>query len=197
MYINWSTRLVSLSMRIVAIGRLSCLATVSFDILQRYDFVRLHYSENQFGDINCSAVNRCTDRSNSIIIVDILMMARWQKIMRLKTEGDTRINERGAVKEREETRMKKRERCSQTEASGFLAGRPTLVSQFKFCQTPLTMDRVWNKKNTGRGGNERREQRMAKREQSASAAARRNQQPRRCDRSVCFLKSVLLTNVPL
>ena len=111
MYVNWSTRLVSLSIRIVVIGRLSYLATVSFDILQRYDFVRLHYSENQFGNINCGAVNRCTDRSNSIIIADILMMARWQKIMRPKTEGDTRINERGAVKEREETRMRKRERA--------------------------------------------------------------------------------------
>lgn len=115
MYMNWSTRF-SLSVRTVAIGRLSCPATVSFDILQRYDFVRPRYSENQLGDINCRAVNRCADqnRSDSIIIANILMIARWQKIMRPETnargEDDARINERGAdVGKREETRKRERE----------------------------------------------------------------------------------------
>lgn len=87
MYMNCGTRF-SLSVRTVAIGRLSCPATVSFDILQRYDFVRPRYSENQLGDINCRAVNRCVDqnRSDSIIIANILMIARWQKIMRPRDE---------------------------------------------------------------------------------------------------------------
>lgn len=99
MYMNWSTRF-SLSVRTAAIGRLSCPATVSFDILQRYDFVRPRYSENQPGDINCRAVNRCADqnRSDCIIIANILMIARWQKIMRPETNArgkdDARINER-------------------------------------------------------------------------------------------------------
>jgi len=60
----------------VAIGRLSCPATVSSDILQRYDSVRLHYRENQLSDINYRAVNRYADQDDSVIIANILMIVR-------------------------------------------------------------------------------------------------------------------------
>lgn len=54
----------------------------------------------------------------------------------------------------EEEKERERSRGPREEASGFLAGRPTLVSQFKFCQTSLTVDRARNKKKAERRTNE-------------------------------------------